>query len=74
MKQKLEKGGISIINEFNELIQGQKSINLNGKEISVSTEIEALQGDGATARQLTGRSNRRLKHQQILNLLSNNQI
>lgn len=61
MKQKLEKGGISIINEFNELIQGQKSINLNGKEISVSTEIEALQGDGATARQLTGRSNRRLK-------------
>jgi hypothetical protein len=61
MKKELEKGGISIINDFNELIQGQKSISLNGKEISASTEIDALQGDGATAKQLTGRSNRRLK-------------
>ena len=61
MKQKLEKGGILIINEFNELIQGQKSIHLNGKEISATTEIEALQGDDATARQLTGKSIHRLK-------------
>ena len=61
MKQKLEKGAVALANEFNELIQGQKSIHLNGKEISAKTEIEALQNDGATARQLTGRSIRRLR-------------
>jgi hypothetical protein len=60
MKQKLEKGAVALANEFNELIQGQKSIHLNGKEISAKTEIEALQDDGATARQLTGRSIHRL--------------
>lgn len=60
MKQKLEKGAVSLANEFNELIQGQKSIHLNGKEISAKTEIEAILDDGATARQLTSRSIRRL--------------
>ena len=60
MKQKLEKGAVALANEFNELFQGQKSIHLNGKEISAKTEIEALLDDGATPRQLTGRSIRRL--------------
>jgi hypothetical protein len=61
MEEKLEKGAVSIVNEFNELIQGQKSIHLNGKEISAKTAIEALQDDVATARQLSGRSIRRLR-------------
>jgi hypothetical protein len=61
MKEKLEKGAVSIVNEFNELIQGQKSIHLNGKEISAKTAIEALQDDGATARQLSGRTIPRLR-------------
>lgn len=60
MKQQLEKGAIALANEFNELIQGQKLINLNGNEISAQTEIEAFQDDSSTARRLTGRSIRRL--------------
>jgi hypothetical protein len=61
LKQKIEKGSVALVNEFNELIQGQKSIHLNGKEISAKTEIDAFQDDGATARQLAGRSIRRLR-------------
>lgn len=61
LKQRLEKGAVALANEFNELIQGQKSISLNGKEISAKTEIEAMQDDVATAGQLTGRTIRRLR-------------
>lgn len=60
MKQKIEKGAVTLANEFNDLIQGQKSIHLNGKEISAKTEIEAAQDGASRARHLTGRSYRRL--------------
>lgn len=60
LNQKLEKGAVALANEFNELIQGQKLINLNGKEISAKSELEAHQDDGVTARHLTGRTIHRL--------------
>jgi hypothetical protein len=59
LNQQLEKGAVALANEFNELIEGQMQINLNGKEISAKTELEALQDDGVTAKQLAGRSSRR---------------
>lgn len=61
MDEGLQRAAVTLVGQFNSLIEGQQSISINNEEISPVSELERLLSGDADKPRLPGASSKRLK-------------